>query len=285
MRHTLDCQQCGSRFVDRRPHAKFCSTACYGLSKRSLPDQSCERCGVTFRNKNASRFCSAACYEADRSGSARRPNRTCGSCGTVFYSSHAARYCSRSCFGRASRSRPEGVCRHCGKTFFRAQVGDPIYCGRACYAAARKVVSACEECGKSMPRRRSTSRYCSTPCRDAGNTRLDPKTCLRCGISFRPRRTEALFCGVKCYGLSQRGVGRRAGATFSIRHKRLIVARDGRACRNCGATSGLDFDHITPVCRGGTNDPANGQLLCEPCHADKTNRDLGRGRYRVATPA
>jgi 5-methylcytosine-specific restriction protein A len=34
-------------------------------------------------------------------------------------------------------------------------------------------------------------------------------------------------------------------------------------------------DHIKPLEQGGSNDDANLQYLCNPCHVDKTNRDRG----------
>lgn len=33
---------------------------------------------------------------------------------------------------------------------------------------------------------------------------------------------------------------------------------------------GDELDHIAPLWKGGSNDPANLQWLCKPCHADKT---------------
>jgi 5-methylcytosine-specific restriction protein A len=34
-------------------------------------------------------------------------------------------------------------------------------------------------------------------------------------------------------------------------------------------------DHIIPLHKGGTDDDANVQCLCDPCHLDKTNKDMG----------
>jgi 5-methylcytosine-specific restriction protein A len=57
-----------------------------------------------------------------------------------------------------------------------------------------------------------------------------------------------------------------------------ILARDRRRCKKCKARDKLEIDHITPVCLGGTNDPVNLQVLCDPCHEKKTVMDAERYR-------
>jgi hypothetical protein len=51
-----------------------------------------------------------------------------------------------------------------------------------------------------------------------------------------------------------------------------IYARDGRVCRECGATHGLSIDHIKPVSRGGNSVDDNLQVLCLSCNSRKGNR-------------
>ena len=52
-----------------------------------------------------------------------------------------------------------------------------------------------------------------------------------------------------------------------------FLAAHGR-CQRCmlHITPGKrwEVDHITPVALGGTDDPANLQVLCAPCHGTKT---------------
>lgn len=51
-----------------------------------------------------------------------------------------------------------------------------------------------------------------------------------------------------------------------------VFARDGFACRYCGAQSDvakLVVDHIVPVCAGGTNDIENLVTACVACNAGK----------------
>jgi hypothetical protein len=51
--------------------------------------------------------------------------------------------------------------------------------------------------------------------------------------------------------------------------KQFVFARDGGRCRQCGATSDLQFDHVIPVALGGGSTADNLQLLCGPCNRRK----------------
>jgi hypothetical protein len=62
---------------------------------------------------------------------------------------------------------------------------------------------------------------------------------------------------------------RRVGIPDDV--KVLVWARDGGACRSCGSTTELQFDHVIPVARGGGNNEANLQVLCGPCNRRKSS--------------
>lgn len=49
----------------------------------------------------------------------------------------------------------------------------------------------------------------------------------------------------------------------------LVWARDGGRCSHCGSVHELQFDHVIPVARGGSNEPENLQILCGPCNRRK----------------
>lgn len=51
-----------------------------------------------------------------------------------------------------------------------------------------------------------------------------------------------------------------------------VFARDGFACRTCGATESLSIDHIHPWSQGGTNKITNLQTLCRSCNSRKRDR-------------
>lgn len=62
---------------------------------------------------------------------------------------------------------------------------------------------------------------------------------------------------------------------------RQIKARDGHACRYCGATaessgSHLHLDHLTPRHHGGADDPTNLVLACTTCNSARQDRTLAQ---------
>lgn len=63
---------------------------------------------------------------------------------------------------------------------------------------------------------------------------------------------------------------RREGIPSEVRRK--VWHRDGGACQRCGSTEGLEFDHIVPVSRGGSNTEKNIELLCKTCNRQKSAR-------------
>lgn len=73
---------------------------------------------------------------------------------------------------------------------------------------------------------------------------------------------------------------------FGSRHisdkvKRAVWERDGGLCRSCRAATDIEFDHITPVSKGGDGSEQNIQLLCRPCNRKKRANVL----EQAATPA
>ncbi|MBL4577671.1 MAG: HNH endonuclease [Flavobacteriales bacterium] len=69
--------------------------------------------------------------------------------------------------------------------------------------------------------------------------------------------------------ISQREV---AGRTISQTVKDLVWNRDGRKCVSCGSNEKLEFDHIIPFSKGGSNTYRNVQLLCEHCNRSKSDK-------------
>jgi hypothetical protein len=54
--------------------------------------------------------------------------------------------------------------------------------------------------------------------------------------------------------------------------KKFVFGRDGNKCRYCGSTdSKFHIDHIIPRSRGGSDDPTNLCVACEPCNCSKND--------------
>ena len=51
--------------------------------------------------------------------------------------------------------------------------------------------------------------------------------------------------------------------------KREVWRRDQGKCVECGSQNRLEYDHIIPVSKGGSNTARNVQLLCEQCNRSK----------------
>lgn len=78
-----------------------------------------------------------------------------------------------------------------------------------------------------------------------------------------------------------------------LRGRRGVEQRKGRLhaeplCRRCKAkgltTIATEWDHIIALVNGGTDDDANGQPLCGPCHKEKTAEEFGyRKRVTIGT--
>lgn len=52
--------------------------------------------------------------------------------------------------------------------------------------------------------------------------------------------------------------------------KREVWRRDEGKCTKCGSRERLEFDHIIPVTKGGSNTVRNIELLCESCNREKS---------------
>lgn len=53
--------------------------------------------------------------------------------------------------------------------------------------------------------------------------------------------------------------------------KKVVFSRDGGACRCCGSSQSIEYDHIMPYSCGGKSVVSNIQLLCMTCNRSKSN--------------
>ena len=54
--------------------------------------------------------------------------------------------------------------------------------------------------------------------------------------------------------------------------RNAVWIRDGGRCMECAALDYLEFDHLIPVAKGGSNTVNNIQLLCRRCNGSKGDR-------------
>jgi len=54
--------------------------------------------------------------------------------------------------------------------------------------------------------------------------------------------------------------------------RNAVWIRDGGICVECGANDYLEFDHVIPVSKGGSNTVENVQLLCRRCNGKKSDK-------------
>jgi hypothetical protein len=52
--------------------------------------------------------------------------------------------------------------------------------------------------------------------------------------------------------------------------RREVWRRDGGVCVKCGSRRNLEYDHIVPISKGGSNTARNIELLCETCNRSKS---------------
>jgi hypothetical protein len=67
--------------------------------------------------------------------------------------------------------------------------------------------------------------------------------------------------------VEQTDIARRERISDSVRL--FVWQRDQGKCVKCGSAEKLEFDHIIPVIKGGSNTERNIQLLCEQCNRTK----------------
>jgi 5-methylcytosine-specific restriction endonuclease McrA len=68
----------------------------------------------------------------------------------------------------------------------------------------------------------------------------------------------------------------RRGKEFAAKTKASAFVRAEGKCQSCALPirGGPHYDHIIPIADGGDGSLENCQVLCAPCHSDKTKTDV-----------
>lgn len=148
---------------------------------------------------------------------------------------------------------PKTNCAHCTMEFpirpYKLKAADRHYCGRYCkYESQRRTsTEPCENCGKSVTRRRS---------------------------GFRRGTAIHVFCDKSC---ATRWRSKNPSATrmygFRIHDREKFFALYDSKCFLCGFDRFVEFCHIIPSKDGGTIHPHNIVTLC-PNHHTLFDRNL-----------
>lgn len=89
-------------------------------------------------------------------------------------------------------------------------------------------------------------------------------------VCATPRCPNLTSKGSHCAAHTTHRPGRPSSHAWTLLRARLLA--DKPVCSICHQRPATTIDHITPVSRGGTDDPSNLQPACRACNARKGNR-------------
>lgn len=194
-----------------------------------------------------------------------------------------------------ARKRHTIVCKHCGQST-QVDRKDRQFCGYPCATAAQRGRVAPNK-GKRKPRplvlytgpRHEPRR---TP-HKTGSGLWKACQCKICGTSFLSKQFEATcsdVCRETHFRLCKKMAKdrRRAlkhNAFVANVYRKSIFERDGYRCHLCGKSTDSSkpaphpraptVDHVIPLARGGTHEPANCRTACFLCNSTKGDRGGG----------
>lgn len=99
--------------------------------------------------------------------------------------------------------------------------------------------------------------------------REDDETIARAKAVDRERKRQAELAWAKAVLAGEEPGTANQRQSIPERSRIEVWNRDGGKCARCDSRERLEFDHIVPVSRGGSNTTRNLELLCEKCNRSK----------------
>ena len=120
----------------------------------------------------------------------------------------------------------------------------------------------CSRCGKLVSYTHRLERLCSN-C-------YSKNLCPNCQNELKSPYTSCDLCGWEWKSKKEEEKEKRS-RHIPKKVQREVWRRDQGKCVECGSKENLEFDHIIPFSKGGSNTARNIQLLCENCNRKKYN--------------
>lgn len=153
----------------------------------------------------------------------------------------------------------------------------------------------CQRCESpfKVPPSRPSAKWCSKAC---WNDRTPWLACPVCGAQFKSGANRRVYCSRPCQARGMVGAASghwKGGKSLDDERARLspdlkkwreaVFARDGWACRHCGATGDIHAHHVDHWADNEARrfDVTNGLTLCIGCHGKVHGKDFSNRRIKI----
>lgn len=186
------------------------------------------------------------------------------------------------------------TCTQCGA---QAEVTKPKaqYCGSECWQQARRTITEARHAQVVLWRKDPKWTRLPGPRQQRRSYRWICGVCPSCSNPFITLQPEGRYCSLRCQrrAAKDRRRAMRREAYVAPVNRRATFERDGWRCQLCDGDVTKDavvphpwapvIDHVVPLARGGTHEPANVQTAHYMCNSIKSDdRDGWRGRVQAA---
>ena len=240
--------------------------------------QATKRCAECGNEKSLTDF------HADKRKTDGRRSR-CKACTCADQRKFQQEYKARTGAYATRKYRYACVCKECG-TDWSATRSDAKYCSPACQAAAMygDLHAARAHQQAVIRREKAASRLRVAASGTRGAVVFTAGHCGSCGDYFVGRHAQMRWCSVECkrrQNTARRRARERDAFVADVSpHK--IFERDHWECQLCGGSTDRAkavphpqapvLDHVLPLARGGTHEPANVQCAHFVCNSVKGDR-------------